>query len=578
MIKTHFNKRKYDYLCVAVILAAVTLMLSWIYGWNKIDMQAPLYYGGGDEMSGFVNAKLFEVQDSNFETDRLGAPYGAAWYDFPASLMHNFDLLTLKICVFLTGDAILGSNLNIYLMFYLAALISYAVMRELSVKRYLSVLGSIAFAFTPFVQSRMSGHTQLAEAYFIPLSVLMCIWLYERDDIFCLNKQFFKNPRNYFMILFIVLIGNNGIAYYPFFTCFMLMVTAVAKWIKTHKFAGGFKCVVAVLGIGLMIIVNILPYVFYVRENGSVAAASRDDIVQAETYSMKVVQLFMPMNSSGNKYVAQMIEEYNSSAPLVNENVTSYLGSLGVAGFVILLFVFMTSGKKQELPRLRFLSQLDIFLVLLAAGSGIGTMFAFFVTPLIRGYNRASVVIVYVSLLGLCIFLSGLGQRWNKYVRTSVLTALMCFGIWEQSMPYRGPMYNVDNYYSDRNFIEAIEDSVESGSMIFTLPYHQYPEGGAVNRMPQDALFTGMIFSDNLKWSYGGVKGRPGDLYCAEVAALPVEDMVERLKKDGFSGIYIDRRAYGDDERQALEAQLKACIGADCIVSGNGNLSFYKFQ
>lgn len=577
-MKIKLKNWQYDCICIAVILAAVTIMLSWIYSWGKIDMGAPFYYGGGDEMSGLVNAKLFETSGNNLETDRLGAPFGTAYYDFPASLMHNFDLLTLKICVKLSGDAVTGNNINIYLMFYLSAIISFFVMKELKVKRLPAVLGSIAFAFTPFVQSRITGHTQLAECYFIPLSILLCVWLYERDDIFCFNKQFFKNPRNYFAILFIILIGNNGIAYYPFFTCYLLVVTAVAKWIKTRRLSGGLKCIMAVAGIGLMLVINMLPYIFYVRENGSVEAAVRQPLIHAETYGMKITQLFMPMNASGNTYVADIMNRYNSNAPLVNENVTSYIGIIGVVGFVLLLLVLLVKSQRERLVRLRFLSQLNIFMVFLAAGNGIGTMFSYFVSPMIRGYNRASVFIAYISILGICLFLSELAERYNRYVVAGVSTAFMVFGIWEQSMPIGGQLYNVSKYYSDKEFFETMENSVEKESMIFTLPYHIYPEGGSKNDMPQDALFAGMILTDTLKFSYGGVVGRQPDIYCAETAAMPVKDMVEKLKKDGFAGIYIDRRAYTEDDLNTLENQLSQITGSNIIVSKNGDLSFFKFK
>lgn len=581
MIKAHFNKRKFDYLSVAVILIAVTLLLSWIYKWNKIDMSAPLYYGGGDEMSSLVNAKIYETSSDNLQTDRLGAPYGAQYYDFPASLMHNFDLLTLKICVFLTGDAVLGNNINLYLMFYLLALISYAVMRELNVKRYISVLGSVAFAFSPFIQIRMAGHTQLAEAYFIPLSILMCVWFYMRDDIFCLNKQFFKNPRNYFMILFIVLIGNNGIAYYPFFTCYLLLVTAVAKWIKTHKFASALKCISAVIGIVLMIGINLMPYVIYTKQHGNLETIVRNGLLEAELYGMKIIQLFVPVNSSGSGFIKNIVTEYNNSAPLLNENFSSYIGLIGILGFVMLLLMLFYVGQKEEYKTLRFLAQLNLFMVFLAAGSGIGSMFAYFVSPLIRGYNRASIVIAYISILGLCIFLSSFKKRENKYsgAAVSVITALLlCFCIWEESMPYSGAIYNVNDYYSDRAFVEKIEENVESGSMIFTLPYHVYPEGGNDNDMPQDALFAGMIWSDTLKWSYGSPKGRDGDLYSQKIASLSCEDMVSQLTNDGFAGIYIDRRAYKEDALLQLEQELDVYCGTGKLVSDNGNLSFYKFN
>lgn len=567
-----------DGLSIAIIILTVTLMLSWIYCWDIIDMEAPFYYYGNDEMTGIVNAKLFEQGLSVMETDRLGAPYSAEFYDFQASLMHNFDLLTLKLCVMISGNAVTGYNWNIYLTFYLLAIISFLVMRELKVSRLIGVLGSIAFAFSPYVSGRLVGHTQLAQAYFIPLSILLCIWLYERDDVFCFNWQFFKNPRNYFAILFIILIGNNGIAYYPFFTCYLLMVTAVAKLLKEKRILPALKCVAAVIGMVGVIGVNLLPYIRYVSENGTIEAAARQPIVQAETYGMKIVQLFVPLSSNGNNYIQGLMNDYNSNAPLVNENVTSFLGIIAIVGFILLLIYMLVKAENDGLKRMRFLGQLNIFLVFLAAGNGIGTMFAYFVSPMIRGYNRASIVIAYVSILGLCIFANELVKKYNKYIAYPIVAAVMALGIYCQAMPNTSQLYNVGKYYSDKEFFESVENSVEKESMIFNLPYHIYPEGGYDDDMPQDALFAGMVHTNTLKFSYGGVVGRKSDLHNRETASLPYAEMVARLKADKFAGICIDRRAYSEEEIKELENQLLQLTDGNIIISKNEDLSFFKLK
>lgn len=579
MIKKHWTKRKYDYLSILILVLAVTLGLAWTYHWDTSRLDVPLAYVGSDEMSGLVNAKLFERQGWCMSTERLGAPSGANYYDFTVSMTHNFDLLTLKLCVMITGDAIKGYNVNIYLMYYLAALISYLVMRTLGIKRWIAVSGSLAFAFCPFIVMRALGHSQLAEGYFLPLSVLLCIWLYEREDVFCFNRSFFKNKKNWLMLLFIILIGSNGIAYYPFFTCYLLILTGLIKWIRTKRFRYMLKCCGAIAGIGVTLILHLLPGVFFRLQNGSnTGAYIRNGFVETELYGLKIIQLFLPRSGHGNEGLTNLIESYNNQAPLVTENITSYLGFLGVCGFIVLLLVFLAGEKNKAFTRMRFLGQLNIFMVLLAAGNGIGTIFAFLISDQIRGYNRISILITYVSLLGLCLFMNELSQRYNRYMVTSLGILLMCFGLWEQHLPDTGTIVYEAEFESDRKFVGQIEDSVEEGSMIYQLPYHEYPEGGWVNDMGQDHLFLGMIHSDTLRWSYGGVKGRENDLYLKGISELSVDKMVEQVKAGGFAGIYVDRRAYEEEELKVLEDQLKQYTKNQGIYSENGNLSFFRLQ
>ena len=54
-------------------------------------------------------------------------------------------------------------------------------------------------------------------------------------------------------------------------------------------------------------------------------------------------------------------------------------------------------------------------------------------------------------------------------------------------------------------------------------------------------------------------------------------DMVTALKKAGFAGIYVDRRAYLADEIEQLESNLTEATGTKPVISDNGCLSFYKF-
>ena len=53
--------------------------------------------------------------------------------------------------------------------------------------------------------------------------------------------------------------------------------------------------------------------------------------------------------------------------------------------------------------------------------------------------------------------------------------------------------------------------------------------------------------------------------------------MVKYLKEQGFAGIYVDRRAYLDEEFSELKTGLEGAAGGSFISSDNGNLYFIKF-
>lgn len=578
MIKKHFAKRKYDYLSLGVILLMTTLLLAWVYQWGSIRHDVPLVYEGSDAISSLVNAKLFDEQFWSIDRPRLGAPYGTNAFDFSTCVFHNFDLFTLKICV-MAGDAAVGYNLNIYLTYYLLAIIAWLVLRELKIGRIWSVAGAIAFAFTPYVTARIGGHTNLAQAYFVPLSVLLCIWLYEREEVFALRRDFFKIPRNWWAILFIILIANNGIIYYPFFTCYLLLVVAIIKWIQTGRFKAVFRYIGAIGGIGLVLVINMIPKLLYNMANGSNGSAVvRGGFTGAELYGLKLSQLFIPIEDKLN-IIQDRIDSYNETTPFVTENFTSYMGLIAIIGFFVILAYFFVKNKDELTQRMRFLGQLNLMMVFLAAGNGIGTIFAFLVTGSIRGYCRISIFIVFVSIIGFGLFMDKLSKQFNVRAVMAAGLIVVAFGIWEQTLTYeKGEIAITQNYDSDKAFVEEIEAREPKGSMIYQMPYHPYPEAGGVNGMMDYDLFAGFLHSQELRWSYGGMKGREADKYNSEVAELPLAQRIDRIYNDGFAGIYVDRRAYTTEELGSLETQLAQLTGDKGMISNNGCLSYFSLE
>ncbi|MDY5806826.1 MAG: hypothetical protein SPM04_04705, partial [Lachnospira sp.] len=355
---THFKKRWQDYCSFLLMIVIIFAMLYHLMDLIQLDINIPMSYYGGDDMGVLVNAKQFTEQGWNMTSDRLGAPYTVQYYDFTSSMMHNAGLFIMKIFAVITGNAAAAMNLTYLSIFFMAGIISYFVMSSIKINCWVNALASSVFAVSPYMLYRNIGHIVLTECYFVPLSILICLWIYERDDVLVPDRNFFKRKINYVALFFTFLIANNGIAYYPFFTCFIFLVTAISKLLKTGKIRQGLRGVIATVMVCFFIVLSILPGKIYTLINGSNSAAiDRSGFEQAELYGMKIAQLFMPVNGHGiyDKY----INYYNDAAFLVNENSTAYLGIIGMIGFIILgLWLFARrDGKDGKLSkRLGYLS------------------------------------------------------------------------------------------------------------------------------------------------------------------------------------------------------------------------------
>ena len=593
-----FVKKTYkDAAAVVVMLVVMALLLYRLMDMDMADIHVPFSYNGGDGMSYLVNAVMLDEGWTTMETDRLGAPFGYAGYDFYASSLHQVDNMILKLIVSVFHDPAVSVNLLYLSLFPLIGLFAYFVLRQLKLRPWISAAGGLTYAFLPYVFLRGLEHFVLASYYFVPVSVLLCVWIFTDDTFFCFHKGFFKNWKNYFAIVMTILIANNGIAYYPFFTCFFLIIVGVVKWIRSKRFANMGKALVligtTVAGVG----VALLPNLMYVLEHGKSKEAIFRTIDGAETYALKIAQLFMPTTGHGFHPLDSLIAEYNAQMPLVNENYMSYLGIMGCIGFLVLLvYLFVRSNPEGTAykQQLEALSLMNIAAVLLGTVGGFSSLFSILVTSMIRCYNRISVFIAFIAIAAACIILNVLAEKiytaklWEKahksvrYIAYTVFTAVCLLltlgGVYQQ---YPGTQFDYvtckEMYTSDAAFISQIEAMVPEGSMIYQMPYHEYPEGGPVESMNDYDLWAGYVHSETLKWSYGGVKGREGDKWFSSIDNNNVQEVVRVAKETGYAGIYVERRAFTEEELEERESELRRVLGSEPIESPNGYQSFYRF-
>ena len=586
----NFLKKHADLITGAAIALFAFLIAFIFQGFAKYGLSAPFCYAGGDEFSGLVTSKLLKEQGWFWFNDRLGAPFGADSLDFPANLLLNFDLLVAKIISLFTSDAVVALNLRYLLIFPMCGISAYCVLRTLKINRVLSVFGSVMFSLTPFIFYRSTQHISLSACYFIPLSVLLCIWASESDpdDYLKFGKSFFKNRRNVLTLVFTLLIANNGIGYYPFFTCFFLCVIALCNLVRQrNRKALIIPAKIIVFTVGFMV-VALIPALVYSIVNGVNSAAVSRGIEGAELYGLKIVQLFIPLDGKGIGFIQEKINQYNTYMPLVNENQSAYLGIFGIIGFLLSLLYLIKRDTGNDDSRLYFLSRMNVCAVLLATIGGFSSIVVFFFR-MIRSYNRLSVFIMFISITFLCIVLQSAfeSETLFKTAKIKKISVISSIAVMVLCVAELVPMYGSRDgffetysasYQSDKAFIQGIEDTLGENAMVFQLPYHATPEAGPVNGMADYQHYAGYINSDTLRWSYGATKGRKADIWNRYASSLPVNEMLEVICKAGFTGIYIDARAYTEEDLSELCDKLTSNIGSDRTVSENGCLMFYDLR
>lgn len=500
-------------------------------------------------------------------TDRLGYPFNSYFGTFLPFIFINTEVLLMKIISLFGFNSFIDIfNIAYILIYPISAIISFYVMRNLKISAFVSMIGALSFAFLPFIFQRIP-HYYLAAIYFIPLTILLCIWLYEDDNIFKLNKTFFKNKKNVFSILFIILIANNGSSYYQFLSCFFICIVALCKFLNYKKLNKIYSSIIALILLIFFYGINYLPLLIY-KKNNFINVDIPRNFVESEIYSTKISHLLLN---------TKLFPEYYSQAMLVNENRTAYLGIIGVIGFLILI-IYMFINSNKYVSRISLLSKLNIAAVLFTTMGGFSSLFSFFITPMLRSYNRISVYIAFISILAFCLIVDKYFIKRNLVFYISFIILLL-FSLYDQI-----PNIDFNNkeksklFVMDKDFIKNIEMSIPEGSAVYQYPSHPMIDAYApINGVVHYQELIGYLFSDKLKWSAKGDYGREENKWYDEVSKLDPLDFLNEISYAGFNGLYIDKRLFEDqDYINNFQREVEAILNIKPIIHDNDNIFFYS--
>lgn len=541
-------------------------------------MSIPFSYSGDGHFHSWMTQRV--IEDWLFENSRSGYPFGSLFLDYPGSDYANH--LLLKLFGLVSGSFYGAMNLYFLIGFSVTFAVTYLVLRKFGLSIALSFAGSFIFDFLPFHLLRLE-HLFYTWYFVVPLFFYL--------GIICFNSGGVKkSPRHSPWKL--VLLGTGLIAmasfgvYGALFGVILLSVAGVVGAIAHKNFRPIWWAAACVSMVTAGIILNLLPNIVHRASSEANTDITRRPLGDSEVYGLKLMQLIIPRSEHRSELLSGIASKYNQNSPLVNENSTASLGMIGAVGLLVLFtaLVFRVAGGRGD-DRLSFLALLVLILFLFGTIGGLGSLFANIVSPLIRGWNRISIFIGFGAIAGFLILLQIIAQRYfapkkRKIFLAIVASALVALAFYDQTKPacLSCNEQNRRDFNSDRSFIQKIEEQLVPGAAVYQLPYMPFPEVPPLNRLPTYGLTIGFLHSRYLHWSYGGMKGRPGDLFFRQLAQEPIERQIEVIKKLGFSGIYIDRRGYPDDGAEIV-AKISAALGyAPSLEDVAKKLVFFSIQ
>jgi len=631
--RTFFQKKP-----VLVLLSGLlcSLILVFVMKLWKADINFLFVGIGGDAALETMSIKnLIETGTRNL-ADRLGGIGGQKLYDYPVSDFLNFTIM--RFFSLFTDNAAAVANLFFLATFPLAAMSAMFALLELRISRSSSLFCSLLYPFMAYHFLRNQNHLLLSGYYMAPLGILVVLWLLASENLLTFRRRnpFRKNladNRKYFLsLIFCLMISSTGV-YYAFFTCFFIMLAVVKsivdekRWNKTTT-ASVTMLSTVILG-GLL---NYLPtFLFHMSggERGSELIRLGEG---AEYYSLRLIDLFVPTMGHHIGRIANLVQKFHNSEPLANENVTISLGVMGSIGFALLLFVPILKLQNQSM-RARLIKNTSLLAYsgfLLATMGGISALICRFLISGIRAYNRIAVFFFFMGLLAVGVIIdtviygrstaseSSQGSTDSSGSSDSIgstdssasafsdtsatpkkhfltiraafqkhrsklvifLIPLLFAALFDQ-IPVNSVFPYAANKKNDQailTYFAEVEASVPEGTYVYQLPYVIFPEPDVAYGSGPYAQLAGYLNTDELRWSYGAMRGTGNDLWAKSVAEMPAEDMLAALEAAGYGGIYIDLLNYPDDTLAALKDQIIALTGSTPVVSEDGQRVFISLH
>ncbi len=549
----------------------------YMSGWRITiipDLSTPYGYNGDLIFHSWMIRRVMEGW--LFENPRSGYPFGSTFLDYPGSDLGNH--IILKFFGSWIGNFFAAINIYFVSGFVFTYFASYFSLRMLSLSAWLSLSGAIIFSIVPFHFLRLP-HLFYTFYFVVP------IYYYIGTSTFFKAKIEEKwTTSRWIKIISALLISACFGAYYALFGAIVIGACGIAGFFSHGRWSPLITSTILVLTLMVGVLFNIAPNLQYRITNGINPEVAQRSPAEAELYGLKFIQLILPQQDHRSALLSAISAKYDSVFPLVNENRYATLGAIGSLGLVLALGIIAArlSGREVDL-RLCLLTLIIAMLFMFGTIGGFGTLFALTISSMIRGWNRISIFIAFGTITCFLIFLQININRFVSAKRAEKITALLAFfliilAILDQVPPRtQAAVENIEKTFSaDRSFIANIEATTRIGAAIYQLPYIAFPEVPPLHQMGPYAPLIGYLHSNTLRWSSGGMKGRPGDLFFRALAREPLDRQLGVIRRLGFTGIYIDKNGYGDNGHQII-GQLTTALGhGPDLERADGRVAFFR--
>ena len=586
-----------------ISLLLVIVAIAWCSAngiWSPAKLAQPTAYIEDPEKSDVIHALALIKAATNGDLPvlrwkaivHLGAPFTANWNDWPMVeevLGMAFAILSLLFGLFA------GFNIAMLLGNVLAAATFFGVAWRLGCRPTWAFVSALAFGLAPFIFAQSPYHITCEWVWHVPLFLLVWRWVSAEPGIALWSLRFWQACG----------IGFLSGCLNPYFTnilCQLTLLGAGIQYLRNRSRPAFLSaCAVVVAAATAFILMNLDTWTYKLAYGPNEGALVRE-YKWLEIYGLKIKDLFIPPLTHRFDTLANFSKAHRQVAPLLDEGA-SYQGVVGLACLLGLVFTSVrdvVKGREKDVPMEAWQV---LWIVLMFTTGGLNSLFAATTGfTMFRGGCRYSIVILAITLLWTARRLSALQDESERARpvgttdwRWLAAAAIACLVILWDQVP-RPPTTETTatigrQVAADREFTEKMEASLPDGAMVFQMPVMEFPESPIPGVPPYDH-FRPYLFSKNLRYSFGSMKGRDREKWQPAVQGKFFEGAsldqqagvirvkpesawaaIEELKRLGFSAIYVNRNGFPDRGRGIEEALLELGYAKPPLRNSTGDLA-----
>jgi phosphoglycerol transferase len=561
--------------------ASLLLALISIKAW-RLSLSVPFEYSAD---SLYYQSLIKGIIDHGWPLTNpsLGAPFGSQLYDAPDT--DNLHFLVIKAMGIFSDDPAVILNLYWLLTFPATAVAAWVVLRSLEVRALPAMFGGLLFSLLPYhfwrgeTQVFLSAYFQVPLACYLILRALGGETLFERREAGRRWARLWMR-RSLITLAICVVIGSAGV-YYAVFTSLLLIGAAIiclaGHWRQAAPPLAAAALIAAVLAL------NLTPTLLYEAEHGSNPEAIVREPGESEYQGLSLIQLLLPALRHRVNWLAEEKARYLEDTPVPSEASQS-LGFLASAGLLWLFFLLATGALGRPIrsarPIERRAAVAAAMAFLIGTVGGVSSLIAHAISPQVRAWNRISVFIAFFALLAVALlFERGLVRlqrsRWRLAGPAALVLGLVGLAVYDQTPPAGPGLYEPESvkaaYRSDERFVARLERALPPDASVYQMPYVSFPEGVGYGPV------RGYLHSDELRWSFGAMKGRAADL-SACLTPFSSRQLLPILLAAGFEAIWMDRKAPTPVAGRRLQRSLSSLTGQAPLISEDGQFAAFRID